>query len=277
MTRTPKIDAEAFKAFEHAGWVEVAGHYHDAFSSLTRQTIEPLLDRAHVHAETYVLDVACGTGHVAAAAATRGARVLGIDFSATMVAAARGLHPSLEFQEGDAEALPIADQAMDAVTMNFGLLHVARPEQAIAEAFRVLRPGGRFAFTVWASPENALAFQIVLGAIERHGKPDVPIPPGPPFFRFSDADECRRALANAGFAGATVELVPMRWRLNNPDAVFDAFWEGGVRTRAVLRAQETQALGAIRSAMRAAVERHPVDHGFELPMASVLASAERPA
>jgi SAM-dependent methyltransferase len=276
MTRTPNIDAEAFKAFEHQGWVEVASHYHDAFASLTRQTVEPLLDRAGVHSGSYVLDVASGTGHVAAAAATRGARVLGIDFSATMVAAARTLHPDLEFREGDAETLPIEDRSVDAVTMNFGLLHLARPEQAIAEAFRVLKPGGRFAFTVWAMPEHALAFQIVLGAIERHGKPDVPIPPGPPFFRFSDSDESKRALASAGFRGAAVELVPMRWRLNNPDAVFDAFWEGGVRTRAVLRAQETQALVSIRNAIRTAVERHPVDHGYELPMASVLASAERP-
>ena len=117
----------------------------------------------------------------------------------------------------------------------------------------------------------------MLGAIEAHGNPNVPIPPGPPFFRFSDMDECRRALAAAGFANVAVEQVPMRWRVNNPDAVFDAFWEGGVRTRAVLRGQETVALTAIRSAIRTAVEAHPHDRAYELPMASVLASAERPA
>jgi len=63
----------------------------------------------------------------------------------------------------------------------------------------VLHPGGRIAFTVWATPDKAVGFAMVLMAIEEHGATDVSLPPGPPFFRFSDREESRRVLLDAGF------------------------------------------------------------------------------
>ena len=106
--------------------------------------------------------------------------------------------------------------------MNFGLLHLARPEAALAEAMRVLRPGGRYAFTVWAPPDQAVGFGMVLRAIERCGRLDVGLPEGPPFFRFSNADECRTELGRAGFVGASVRTLPLRWTLSSPDDVYEA-------------------------------------------------------
>jgi len=64
----------------------------------------------------------------------------------------------------------------------------------VSEALRVLRPGGGYAFTVWAKPEEAVGFGIILDAVRKHGNPDVPLPPGPPIFRFSDASECDNVL-----------------------------------------------------------------------------------
>src|SRR5207302_5786133 len=124
---------------------------------------------------------------VSAAAAARSADVTGLDFSSAMIAEARRRHPAIEFSEGDAEALPFDASAFDAVVMNFGLLHLARPDTAIAEAHRVLRPGGRYALTVWAPPEQAVGFGMTLRAIQEHGNPNVGLPEGPPFFRFSAA------------------------------------------------------------------------------------------
>ena len=123
-----------------------------------------------------------------------------------MLAEARRHHPAIDFQAGDAEALPFPDASFDAVVMSFGLLHLGRPDQALAEAHRVLRPGGRIGFTVWARPEEAVAFGIVLRAIERHGRLDVPLPPGPPFFRFSDPEESRRVLLGLGFRAPEVAV-----------------------------------------------------------------------
>jgi SAM-dependent methyltransferase len=126
-----------------------------------------------------------------------------------MIAAARQQHPGIAFQEGDAAALPFAEASFDAVVMNFGLLHLAQPEAALADACRVLRPGGRYAFTVWASPDQAVGFGMVLRAVEELGVKDVPLPEGPPFFRFSDVAESRRALEAAGFHDVTVRTLPL--------------------------------------------------------------------
>src|SRR5262249_50331937 len=155
------------------------------------------------------LDVACGPGHIAAAAARRGARVTGVDFSAPMLAEARRHHPDLEFNEGDAEALPLGDATMDAVTIGFGMLHFARPERALGEARRVLGPGGHLAFTVWDVPERAPLFGMVRQAVEAHGRPDVPLPPGPDFFAFSEPTTARRALADAGLEPVEIRTLPL--------------------------------------------------------------------
>jgi SAM-dependent methyltransferase len=264
---------QAFHEFEHAGWERASAHYGDAFGALTIQAAPYLLDAVGASAGTRLLDVATGPGFIAGAAAARGAAVVGLDFSAAMITEARRRHPSIDFREGDAEALPFEAATFDAVMMNFGLLHLARPDQAIAEARRVLRPGGRYGLTVWAGPEQAVGFGMVLGAVQEHGNPNVPLPDGPPFFQFSAADQFVKALERASFTDVTVRTVPLMWKLTSPDAVFDALSQGGVRTAAVLRAQTPEAISAIRAAVRQKVEAFAGEDAYLLPMPAVLASA----
>jgi ubiquinone/menaquinone biosynthesis C-methylase UbiE len=268
-------DPAAFHAFERAGWESIPQAYQDAFGTLTTQAIGPLLDAARVGPGVRVLDVATGPGYVAAAAAQRGAAVVGVDFSAAMLAEARRHHPAIDFQAGDAEALPFPDATFAAVVMSFGLLHLGRPDQALAEAHRVLRPGGRLGFTVWAKPEEAVAFGIVLGAIQRHGRLDVPIPPGPPFFRFSEPEESRRVLLRLGFRTPEVAVVPQVWRLGSLDALFEVMLGGTVRTAGLLRAQTPEAQDAIRVDIREAVRPYQRAGAVELPMPAILVSATK--
>jgi SAM-dependent methyltransferase len=270
------IDPAAFHDFEQSGWQRASEYYSYTFGTLTCQTAEPLLDAAGVTGGLRVLDVATGPGYVAGLAAARGANVIAVDFSPLMVGDARKRHPDLDVREGDAEALSFAAGTFDAVVMNFGLLHLARPDQAIAEAHRVLTPGGRYAFTVWAGPEEAVGFGAVLRAMDACGRQDVGLPPGPPFFRFSDAGECRRSLTAAGFADIDVRKIPLVWKLPSSGALFEAAYYGGVRTSAALQAQTPEALAAIRQAVLAEIERY-AGHGLvSLPMPVVLASARRP-
>ena len=144
------------------------------------------------------------------------------------------------------------------------------------EAHRALRPGGRFAFTVWAMPDEAVGIGIVLRAVQSHGSPDIALPEGPPFFRFSDASACDRALRDAGFVQPRVAMVPMVWRLPSGDALLAAMKEGTVRTGAVLRAQSPGAIAAIRAAVVAECEAWRRGGTIELPMPAVLASASKP-
>jgi SAM-dependent methyltransferase len=265
------VDPQAFRQFEHQGWQDIASRYHDGFAFVTTQAVVALLDAAGVTRGSRVLDVACGPGYVAAAAAGRGAEATGIDFSSEMVEEARSRYPGIHFREGDAEQLPLSDSSFDAVVMNFGMLHLGHPEMAIREAHRVLKSEGRLAFTVWATPDKTVGFGIVLGAIQQYGNLNVPIPPGPPFFRFSDPEESKRVLSASGFTNIAVSDVPQTWRLDSPDSLFDVMYNGSVRNAALLRAQEPQALESIRAEIRAKVEAAEC----ELPMPAVLVSGQR--
>jgi ubiquinone/menaquinone biosynthesis C-methylase UbiE len=270
------MEQQTFRSFEHAGWKSVASDYHDHFASLTSQALRPLLDAVGAGPGVRVLDACTGPGYAAGAAAERGASVIGLDFSAPMVAHARRHSSGVRFLVGDAEQLPFASGSFDAVISNFGLLHLARPEQFLGEAHRVLRSGGRVGFTVWDAPEQAVGFAIVLSSIQEHGAAQITLPEGPPFFRFSDAEECRHVLERTGFAAPRVTSVPQLWRLPDPDSLFQAVLNGTVRTGGLLRAQTPQALKSIRTAMRAAVESRRHGDAFELLMPAVLASAVKP-
>jgi SAM-dependent methyltransferase len=136
----PVVDADAFNAFEAAGWETHAAGYDEFFGPITTQLVEPLLDAADVHRGARVLDVASGPGYVAARAAQRGASVVGVDIAEAMISLARRLHPQLEFRHGSAETLPVPDESFDAAVGNFVVLHLARPEQAAASSLASSSP-----------------------------------------------------------------------------------------------------------------------------------------
>src|SRR6266496_3598952 len=195
---------DEFTRFEYEGWQRVAEKYDAVWSSLTRQFIPYLVSAAEVSAGTSVLDVACGPGYVSAAVKKVGANPTGVDFSKKMVAIAGSMFPEIDFREGDAQQLPFADASYDRGLMNFGLLHLSSPEKACAEAFRVLRPRGKFGFTIWAEPHENPGGKIVNDAIEAHADLNVDVPQGPSKFAYAEKEECRKALQRNGFDGGSM-------------------------------------------------------------------------
>lgn len=110
-----------------------------------------LLDLVKPKAEEVLCDVAGGTGDIAVRWHRRGGGpVLVCDLTESMLrvgrdrAIDRGILTGIDWVAADAEALPLADESVDAYTIAFGLRNVARIDRALAEARRVLKPGGRF-------------------------------------------------------------------------------------------------------------------------------------
>jgi len=148
---TPGVSVDPFQSFKAAqreGWTHFAPL--EAFTTI----VAPYLVRhARVREGQRVLDVGCGTGVVAVTAARLGARATGLDLTPALLERAREnakiAGVEIEFREGDAENLPFGDASFDVVVSQFGHMFAPRPDVAIAEMLRVLKPGGTIAFATW--------------------------------------------------------------------------------------------------------------------------------
>lgn len=268
------MPGQSFHDFEHAAWEQpaLAIKYHEHMSAVTTQSVDALLDGAAVSKDSRVLDVATGAGYVAGAAAQRGADPIGVDFSDTQIRLARARYPTIFFEQADAEALPFDTESFDAVVIAFGLCHLSDPDAALREAFRVLKRGGRVAFTVWDTPDRAVGVGVVYAAVRAHGSLDVGLPPGPNFFLFSDREQSLKSLTAAGFDSPTFQQVPQTWRMAHPDNLYSMLIESTARASAVLRAQSPAAREAIRTTIRETVAKYQQGDGYAVPMPAVLAT-----
>jgi len=157
-------------------------------------------------------------------------------------------------------------------------LHLATPEDFFAESFRVLRPGARLAFTVWAAPPATEAFDLILGAVKSCGNPDVPLPPGPPFFRYAETQAVQEALSLAGFSQIAMREVPQIWEVPCPRDIFVAFRDGTGRTAALLAGQTPAQLKAVEDELISGIlsrQASPRQATVRLRMPCMLATATK--
>jgi len=180
-----------FKEAQRQGWKHFA-----PLEALTTPAAARLVKFANVRAGQNVLDVGCGTGVVAITAARVGARVRGVDLTPELLDRARDnahlANVEIDFREGDAEALPFDDAAFDVVLSQFGHMFAPRPDVAIGEMLRVLKPGGTIAFATWP-PELLIgsSFRLVASYMP-------PSPPGvSPSPQWGDVAIVRKRLGSA--------------------------------------------------------------------------------
>lgn len=153
-----------------------------------------------------VLDVACGTGILARAAAQRVGQdgaVAGLDMTPGMLAVAEQLEPEIEWKHGMAGELPFADASFDAVVSQFGMMFFPDRVQALREMRRVLVPGGRAAVAVFDSLENHAAYhqEVTLFSrmISAQAGDAIRIP-----FSLGDTVDLKRMGEDAGFTAVSV-------------------------------------------------------------------------
>lgn len=244
-----------FGRLERTGWSEpgTARAYDEDFARASAQCVPATLRAAGAGPGMRALDLCCGPGLITGALVRAGATTTGLDFSPAMLDLAREAVPEATLVEGDAGDLPFDNGVFDIVTIGFGLPHVPDPEAVLAEAHRVLAPGGRIAFSTWRGPEHSFTFRTVFGAIMAHGAPEVALPPGPDANAYADPEIAFPALAAAGFSAPEVEYVESHWTVSDPEAPFHYFYHGTVRGGVLLRAQPEAHLAAIREAIRRAV------------------------
>jgi len=265
-----------FKAFEAAGWSDRAATFETLVARATAEAIEPLLDAAGVGAGTRVLDVGCGLGALAAAAAARGAQPTGVDLASGMLDAARRRHPEIAFVLGDAEALPFADASFDAVAAAFVVNHVPDPERAAAELARVARPGGRVAAAMWGPPDEVALLGLPGAAAVAAGLDDRAIPAGPRAERFTDAGELGGLLRGARLVDVTLAEVAFSLRAGDFDELWRGVLGGTVRTAARLAAAPAAARERARDELRRLAEPHRRGAGYELPTTIRIAAGRAP-
>ena len=263
----PAVDADAFSAFEASGWDRQAPSYVGFFGRVTSRLVGPLLDAAGVGSGSRMLDLATGPGYAAAEAAGRGAAVVGVDVAPGMVALARRLHPSLDFREADAEALPFADGTFTAAVSNFVIPHLARHGRAVGELVRVLGGGAKLAMTTWDFPDRMRLIGVFLDAFAEAGAtPPDGIPAGPPFFRYSGDEELAGLLADGGLTGVRVDTIAFDQRVATADELWDGVVTGTVRTSAMIMGQPEQTRQRVRAAFDRLVMPYRRGDHFEFPV-----------
>jgi ubiquinone/menaquinone biosynthesis C-methylase UbiE len=219
---------EVLKMAEFANpdhWDDAAQHYEKTAHPFTAQYAEAALARIVLTPDSYVLDVAAGTGALAFLAARTGAQVLATDFSPGMIARiAAAKLPNIEACVMDGQALALKDASFDAVFSIFGVIMFPDWRKGLAEMARVTRPGGHGVIATWQD-QGAATF-LLLGQIRRKLFPDRKGMRMPEAVKaLSEPADFARELTIAGYRDAQIEHVTYDYALDvealvQPDTLF---------------------------------------------------------
>jgi SAM-dependent methyltransferase len=204
--------------------------------ALFRPWAERVAQAAMIRAGDRVLDVACGTGVLARAAARRvgsHGSVVGLDINPGMVAVARRLAPTLDWRHGAAESLPFPDGSFDAVTSQFGLTFFSDRVGALREMRRVLAPRGRLAVAVWDAIERSPGFAGLVGILDRRigtrAGDAVRLP-----FALGETDALTAPFREAGFAATHIVTQEGLVRFPSLEAMVEGELKGWLPAMGVL-------------------------------------------
>lgn len=268
MTAIDLTQAAAITEHNRELWNRCAPTYATGIEALTAGANTPLLDLAGVGADTELLDIGTGPGTLIGPARERGARVTAVDLAPEMVAEARKRHPDATIEVGDATSLDRGDASIDAITMGFCLHHIPNPHDVLAEAHRVLRPGGRVAFALWVPADRLEAFGVAFQAVAENTDMGTIESLQPEPIGATPADYVD-LLHECGFDHAHARELDLRWQVTSGEPVFDLF-----DRFLALASQNSETRRAIRDAIDTEVnQRLGPDGTTHLPNPAIVATA----
>ncbi|GAA5107963.1 class I SAM-dependent methyltransferase [Haloechinothrix salitolerans] len=221
---------------------------HDLVPALFEPWASVLIDVADIRPGDRVLDLACGTGVVARAAARRvmpHGHVCGLDVNENMLAIARRADADIEWRQTDASRIDLPDASFDVAVCQQGLQFFPDRLAALRELHRVLAPGGRAVIATWCALDDGDAgYAPIAAALQRH-RPDDPAPLRfiTAIFALSDPTELTRLLEHAGFDDIDVERRTGTVRFPSAEAWVEAF----------LAAAPVPSIASLSPATRAAI------------------------
>ena len=237
---------------------------------------EALLSVVDLQPGERVLDLACGTGVVARMAAPMvqpGGEVFGVDFNGAQIATARTIDSSIDWREGDAGALPYADQEFDLVVCQQGFQFFPDRVQAVKEIHRVLKPGGRVGITVWSSIGASPGYLAIANAL---GKTVGASAAGllDELFAFPSSDEVGRCFADGGFPDATVDSLEIDAVFRSAEEFTRAIAVGSIMRRTPTQFSE-ETLDLMAAEVAAEMAQYLGDIGLVFPMQAHLMTATK--
>jgi SAM-dependent methyltransferase len=266
------VEDHPYREFERAGWERAAPSYAGSFEAITTLFARQLLGAVGAGPRIKLLDVACGSGYMAAMAAKSGAQVEAVDFSPNMVDEAMRRFPALSFRLADAEALPFADNTFDAVVIGFGVHHFPFPLRALAEAHRVLRTGGRLGFTVWAPIDEHPMQKLVVDAVREVGNPAAALPTAPAG-AVCDIETCLGLLRDSGFVlpPPRAQRLTARASIESARQLIQLLTDGTVRMSCIIRSLPQDKTALLTMTVERSIECYREGDVFKVPAAAVLA------
>jgi ubiquinone/menaquinone biosynthesis C-methylase UbiE len=270
------VASEDYRSASYAIWQAMAAGWARErrwMWEVSRAVSEQMLEALAPEPGQTILEVAAGTGETGFAAASAlgpDGRLISTDFASEMVAAAKvesarlGL-VNVEHRVMDAEQMDLEDGSVDGVLCRWGYMLMADPGAALAETRRVLRPGGRLAFSVWGNAERNPWASIPARALRECTDAPAPEPYAPGIFAMADPERVRLLLRDAGFGEPRLEEVEVTYRFDD----FDGYWRyvtdlvGGVAI--ALRRLPEADRAAVRSAVEQAVAEFHTDDRLDLP------------
>jgi ubiquinone/menaquinone biosynthesis C-methylase UbiE len=251
----------------------------------SRPVSEWLIERLDPRPGETILDLAAGlgeTGFLAARRAGETGRVLVTDFAPGMVAAARRRAAEFgvtnaDFRQLDGERMDLESECVDGVVCRWGYMLMADPGAAFSETYRVMRPGGRLAFSVFGAPElnpwASLVGRILVA--ERHIPPPVPGSPG--IFALSDPKRIHELVTRAGFSSPDVAEMPLTWRFPTPDAYWWLLTEMAGAISPILRGLAPEGQAKVRTHLDEMAQPFRAGDGYALPALCLNVATRKPA